>query len=75
MAQETAVTELDVRTIDGEPFSDIVAALDQLGSDETLRLVSDFEPVPLYDVLDARGFTHDTERADSDTWHVDIRHE
>ena len=75
MAQETAVTELDVSEIDGEPFSDIVTALERLERDETLRLVSGFEPVPLYDVLDARGFTHDTERADSDTWHVDIRHD
>jgi uncharacterized protein (DUF2249 family) len=75
MAQETAVTELDVSAIDGEPFPEIVSALETLGPGDTLRLVSAFEPVPLYDVLDARGFAHETERVDSDMWRVTIRHE
>lgn len=71
MAQDTVRT-LDVRAIDGEPFSTIVSALDALGPDETLRLVSDFEPVPLYDVLDAKGFTHETRQVATDKWHVDV---
>lgn len=66
------VRELDVRDIDGEPFSDIVSALDALEPEETLRLVSDFEPVPLYDVLEAKGFTHETRQVATDKWHVDI---
>ncbi|MFC6863749.1 DUF2249 domain-containing protein [Halomicroarcula sp. GCM10025817] len=75
MAADTSVTELDVSAIDGEPFPEIVSALETLGSKETLRLVSAFEPVPLYDVLDARGFAHETERVDSNMWHVTIRRE
>lgn len=64
---------LDAREIDGEPFGDIMAALDDLNADETLLLLNSFEPVPLYSVLEERGFTHDTEQ-DGDTWRVRIEH-
>jgi uncharacterized protein (DUF2249 family) len=70
MADET----LDAREVDGEPFSDIVAALDSLSETETLVLVNSFEPEPLYDVLDARGFTHEAEQVAEDEWRVRIEH-
>ncbi|MFC6770711.1 DUF2249 domain-containing protein, partial [Halorubrum pallidum] len=66
-------TVLDVRDRDGPPFPVIDEALDDLGADETLRLVNDFEPAPLYDVLSDRGFHHETERVDDDEWRVAIR--
>jgi len=53
---------LDAREIDGEPFGDIMAALAELPAEGTLELVNSFEPEPLYDVLDDRGFAHETER-------------
>ncbi|PSP80142.1 hypothetical protein BRC81_02835 [Halobacteriales archaeon QS_1_68_20] len=62
--------ELDVRTIDGEPFGDIVAALEDLGDGERLRLVNSFESVPLYDVLEDRGFTYESTQVADDEWHV-----
>jgi len=65
---------LDVRDIDGEPFGDIMAALEGLERGETLLLVNSFEPVPLYDVLSERGFTHDTTQVAPDEWHVEIAH-
>lgn len=65
---------LDVREIDGEPFGDIMAALDDLAAGETLRLVSSFEPEPLYEVLADRGFAHETEQVAPDEWHVAIEH-
>ena len=61
---------IDVREIDGEPFEDIIAALEALGDRETLRLVSAFEPVPLYEVLSNRGFDHETEQVAADEYHV-----
>lgn len=61
---------IDVREIEGEPFGDIMAALESLGSEETLRLVSSFEPVPLYEVLSNRGFDHETNRISEEEWHV-----
>jgi uncharacterized protein (DUF2249 family) len=65
---------LDVRDIDGEPFGEIMAALDALPEDDRLVLIAGFEPVPLYDVLADRGFSHDTERGDGGEFRVTIEH-
>ncbi len=72
MSHSDAEIELDVREIDGEPFGDIMAALEELPTGETLHLINSFEPVPLYDVLEQRGYTHQTEQ-DGDVWHVFIQ--
>jgi uncharacterized protein (DUF2249 family) len=65
---------LDAREVDGEPFGPITSALEELGPDETLLLVNSFEPEPLYEVLDQRGFTHESEQVAPDEWHVEIEH-
>ncbi|MFB6078808.1 MAG: DUF2249 domain-containing protein [Halarchaeum sp.] len=69
-----ADTRLDAREIDGEPFGDIMDALDDLDAGETLLLINSFEPAPLYQVLERRGFTHEAEQAGEDEWRVRIRH-
>lgn len=69
---EGANKRLDVREIDGEPFDDIIAALDDLSTDESLLLVNSFEPKPLYDVLTQRGFEYETANPEPDEWHVEI---
>lgn len=66
--------KLDAREIDGEPFGDIMAALEDLPPDETLLLVNSFEPEPLYSVLEDRGFAYETSNPEPDLWHVEIRH-
>jgi uncharacterized protein (DUF2249 family) len=71
---DAADRRLDAREIDGEPFSAIMAALDDLGPDERLLLVNSFEPEPLYDVLEDRGFTFETSTVEPDRWHVVIEH-
>ena len=63
---------LDVREIDGPPLFDILNALAALDEGETLLLINDFEPIPLYDVLDERGFEHATEEVADAEWHVEI---
>lgn len=73
MAHEE-VTTLDVRAIDGEPFGDIMAALESLEDGATLRLINSFEPQPLYAVLAERGFRYETDQVADDEWHVDITH-
>jgi uncharacterized protein (DUF2249 family) len=65
---------LDVREIDGEPFGDIMAALERLSPGETLTLVNSFEPEPLYGVLESRGFTYETTQVAPDHWQVEIEH-
>jgi uncharacterized protein (DUF2249 family) len=64
--------ELDVRDVEGEPFSEIVAALADLPEDGTLVLINSFEPKPLYGELDERGFAHRTTRVGPDEWRVVI---
>lgn len=66
---------LDVREIDGEPFGDIMAELEALSDDETLLLINSFEPEPLYQVLEERGFQYETTSDGSDVWYIEIRHE
>jgi len=66
------VRTLDVREIDGEPFTDIMAQLDSLADDERLLLINTFEPVPLYDVLEQRGFAFETAQEPDGTWHITI---
>ncbi len=58
------MAELDVRDLmaqGGDPFAVIMAAVAQLGPTEPLELVAPLDPVPLYTVLEARGYAHQTE--------------
>ena len=66
---------LDVRDSAGEPFEMIVDALEDLAEPETLELVNSFEPVPLYAVLEQRGFTYETDQLAEDVWRVRIEHD
>ncbi|WP_302080753.1 DUF2249 domain-containing protein [Salinibaculum rarum] len=63
---------VDAREIDGEPFGEIMTALEDLSADEALLLINSFEPEPLYAVIDERGFEHETANPASDEWHVKI---
>lgn len=71
MASNTDAT-LDAREIDGEPFGAIMSALADLSEDESLLLINSFEPEPLYDVLETRGFEHVSEQVAPEEWHVKI---
>lgn len=65
---------LDTREIEGEPFGAIVNELEQLDSGERFLLINSFEPVPLYDVLEERGFEADAQAVAEDEWHVVVTH-
>lgn len=70
---DTAVDRvLDVRELSEPPFEPIMAELDELGADEDLLLVNSFEPAPLYETLEQRGLTYETDQVDEDEWHVRI---
>lgn len=69
----TSAVELDVREAlskGGEPFSRIMAAIAALGDDQVLHLRAPFEPVPLFSVLEKRGFGHSVEQHAADDWSV-----
>ena len=72
-AQENVV--LDVRSVlaqGGEPFVQIMEAAYTIKPGGMLVLIAPFEPVPLYDVLGARGFTHETKKVAADEWIVEF---
>lgn len=71
---EEATRTVDARTINGEPFSDIMAALTGLPEDGTVLLINSFEPKPLYPVLERKGFDYETTHVADDEWQVMIGH-
>lgn len=68
--------DLDVRPIlrdGGEPFGKIMEAVAALGQDQGLRLYATFKPVPLFGVLEAKGFTHEAKEIGGGDWEVLFR--
>lgn len=68
-----SAVELDVRdelSKGGEPFSRIMKAVASLGPDGVLHLRAPFEPVPLFGVMEKRGFGHKVEKHADDDWSV-----
>lgn len=69
----TGFMDLDVRPIlraGGEPFSAIMAALEQLAPGQGLRLYASFKPVPLFGVMAGKGFTHEETELEGGDWEV-----
>lgn len=65
--------ELDVRPIlreGGEPFGAIMAAVDALHPGQSLRLLATFKPLPLFQVLGARGFQPSAREIGGGDWEV-----
>jgi hypothetical protein len=66
-------TVLDVRPdleSGGEPFVRIMEAASAIEPGGTLVIIAPFEPVPLYGVLGAHGFSHETAMIAADEWIV-----
>jgi uncharacterized protein (DUF2249 family) len=65
--------DLDVRPIlkaGDEPFSVIMDAVDALEPGQSLRLFAPFKPIPLFQVLGARGFTPSAREIGNGDWEV-----
>jgi uncharacterized protein (DUF2249 family) len=65
--------DLDIRPIlrdGGEPFGAIMSAVAALAPDQGLRLYATFKPVPLFQVLGARGFTPSAREIGGGDWEV-----
>jgi hypothetical protein len=54
----------------GEPFVRIMEAVTSIKPGGTLVIIAPFEPIPLYDVLGERGFSHETAMIAADEWIV-----
>lgn len=65
--------DLDVRPIlrdGGEPFSAIMDAVGSLAPGQALRLYATFKPLPLFQVLGARGFEPSAREIGGGDWEV-----
>jgi uncharacterized protein (DUF2249 family) len=51
-----------------EPFRLITGTAREVGEGEVMRLLTNFEPVPLFDALGKLGFSHWSDRLDGDDW-------
>lgn len=63
---------VDVRPLEEPPFDAVVDALGDLEAGETVEVVAGVAPVPLYDALEARGWTYESVRVGPDEWHVRV---
>ena len=67
--------DLDVRPIlreGGEPFSVIMTAVAALAPGQPLRLLATFKPLPLFQVLGARGFDAAAREIGGGDWEVEF---
>ncbi|MEO8848654.1 MAG: DUF2249 domain-containing protein [Casimicrobiaceae bacterium] len=64
---------LDVRPIlkaGGEPFPEIMQAVSRLDTGQGLRLLANFKPVPLFAVMQKKGYAHSEKELDGSDWEV-----
>lgn len=76
--KEAGTVVLDVRAIFeamGSPLSAILDTVAALKEGENLRLIVPFEPLPLYDLMEQKGFTHVSRALDDGSWEVLFRSE
>ena len=69
------VVELDVRTLLSEgrsPLPLIINTVQSLQGGQDLRLLTAWEPVPLYEVLGNLGFAHQSRQESEDLWVIDF---
>ena len=67
------VLDIDVRPIlrdGGEPFPAIMAAVDQLQPQQSLRLYAPFKPIPLFGVMANKGFAYSETELDDGEWEI-----
>lgn len=62
---EDKIQKMDVRSIidsGKDPFLEIMTKVKSLKDDEVFHLINSFEPLPLYSVMQGKGFEHWTEK-------------
>lgn len=69
----TTYVDVDVRPTlraGGEPFGEIMQAVNALKPGEGLRLFATLKPVPLFQVLGSKGYSHEARELDGGEWEV-----
>ena len=68
--------ELDARPLFAAgrpPLVPILNAVNRLEPGQALRLIAPIQPVPLFDLLAQRGFTHEARERDDGAWEILFR--
>ncbi|CAM3378815.1 Uncharacterized conserved protein, DUF2249 family [Paracoccus aminovorans] len=71
----TEIVTLDVRPLlarGDEPLAAIMAAADALTPGQSLRLLAPFRPVPLFRVMERRGYQHRETPLGGSDWQIDF---
>ncbi|HET7658622.1 MAG TPA: DUF2249 domain-containing protein [Bacillales bacterium] len=71
MSDEGRTVELDVRPLleeNKEPFKDIMEAVNSLGPNDVFILHATFKPIPLFKVLERKGFQHEDTHEGESHW-------
>ncbi len=58
-----------------DPFSEIMAAVSKLATEETLQIINIFEPIPLINTMKAKGYKSWTERPEEGVVHTFFKQE
>lgn len=69
----TQYIDVDVRPIlraGGEPFSAIMSALEGLAPGQGMRLYATFKPIPLFAVMENKGFGHTEKALEGGEWEI-----
>lgn len=72
---DTEFVEIDVRSLLSEgrsPLPLIMNTISSLQEGQQLRLLTSWEPLPLYDVLCKMGFSHTARMESEDLWVVEF---
>ena len=70
--------EIDVRDLLAEGRSPLPLILNTVGSlkpDQYLRLITAWEPAPLYEMLGRLGFSHHASQQSEELWTIEFRKE
>lgn len=68
-----SLLQLDVRPIlkaGGEPFGEIMRVTASLASGQGLCLLAPFKPVPLFSVMEGKGYTHTEKELGGGDWEI-----
>ena len=64
---------LDIRDLEPpEPLDRVLTAIADFQHGDTLRILSDFEPTPLYRILERDGFRHHVESGADATFEITV---
>ena len=62
LKQKESFVEFDVRTLKGNFLSAIIKKAKAIRKGEGIKIIQNFEPIPLYDTMKNIGFEHHTEK-------------